>query len=77
MRARLSKWGHSLAVRIPRPFADQLGLSEGSAIEIVAGGDAIVMTKPKYSLDELLAEVRPENLHGEIDTGRAVGREEW
>lgn len=77
MRARISKWGHSLAVRIPRAFAEQLGISEGAAIEIIASGDTIMLKKSKYRLEGLLAEVRPESLHGEIDTGRPVGREEW
>ena len=77
MKAQLSKWGHSLAVRIPRAFAEQLGISEGSAIEIIASDDAIVLKKPRYTLEDLLADVTPQNLHGEIDMGRPAGREEW
>ncbi len=77
MRTHLSKWGHSLAVRIPRALAEQIGVKEGSPIEIIAGSDSIVLSKPGYTLDGLLAEVRPGNLHGETDTGRPVGREEW
>ena len=77
MKTQLSKWGHSLAVRIPRAFAEQLGISEGSAIEIIASNDAIVLKKPQYTLEGLLANVTPQNLHGEMDMGRPVGREEW
>lgn len=77
MKTQLARWGHSLAVRIPRAFAEQLGVSEGSAIEILASSDAITLKKPKYTLEGLLAEVTPQNLHGEIDLGRPVGREEW
>lgn len=37
--------------------------------------------RPRYSLDELLARVTPENMQGEIDWGAPVGREwlspEW
>ena len=29
------------------------------------------------TLDELLERVTPENLHGEWDTGKSVGRETW
>jgi hypothetical protein len=32
---------------------------------------------PKTSLEELLKDVRPENLHGEWETGPAVGAEVW
>ena len=31
----------------------------------------------EYSLDKLLAGVRKSNLHGEVETGNAVGREVW
>ena len=77
MRVRLSKWGHSLAVRIPRAFAEQLKVTDGSAIEIMATGERIVLEKPKYTLQGLLDGVTLENLHGETDTGVPVGREEW
>ncbi len=77
MRTQVTRWGNSLAVRLPRAYAAQLGVSEGSAIEIVARGDALVLHKPRYVLDELLAGVTPGNLHGETRTGGAVGREEW
>jgi len=77
VRTQLARWGHSLAVRIPRAFAEQLGVSEGSAIEILASGDAITLKKPKYTLEGLLAEITTQNLHGEVDMGRPAGREEW
>jgi hypothetical protein len=32
---------------------------------------------PKYSLDELLASVTPENVHPETDWGGPVGRERF
>lgn len=77
MRVQLSKWGHSLAVRIPRAFAEQLGVTDGSAIEMAATGERIVLEKPKYTLQGLLDGVTLENLHGETDVGEPVGREEW
>jgi antitoxin MazE len=73
----MAKWGNSLAVRIPRAFADQLGVAEGSAVEIAAAGNAITLRKPAYALETLLAGITPENLHGETVTGRPVGREAW
>ena len=77
MRIRVSKWGHSLAVRIPSAFAKQLGVVEGSAVEISASEDAIVLSRPGYTLEGLLEQVTQDNLHGEIDTGPPAGREEW
>jgi len=77
MKTRISRWGNSLAVRIPRAFADQAGLSEGSQAEFIAEGRSLVLRKHRYRLDALLKQVRPENLHGEQDWGPRAGREAW
>ena len=77
MRIQVSKWGHSLAVRLPSAFAKQLGVVEGSAVEISATEDAIILSKPGYTLGGLLEQVTPGNLHGEVDTGPPAGNEEW
>jgi antitoxin MazE len=80
MPTKIQKWGNSLGVRIPKPLAEQLGLAEGSQVDLrVRGGELVVrLKKPReYSLPELLSRVTHENLHRETDTGPAVGREEW
>lgn len=77
MRINISKWGHSLAVRIPSAFARQLGVVEGSELEISADDSSIVLSKPGYTLESLLKNLTQDNLHGETKTGRPVGREEW
>lgn len=33
--------------------------------------------KPALILEDLLAGINEQNLHGEVDTGSAVGREVW
>jgi len=33
--------------------------------------------KNAYTLDELLAQINPENIHGETDWGSASGGEAW
>lgn len=76
-KAHVSKWGTSLAVRIPKPIAEQWGVEEGSAIEFDPRGDRLVLRKKAYDLNEMLAAVGAHNLHSEIDTGPAQGREEW
>ena len=78
MEARITKWGNSLGVRIPRTLAEKVGLAEGTPIVFEADDGAIVIRrKSKYSLETLLAQVTPQNLHGEVKTGRPVGREVW
>ncbi len=76
-KSRIAKWGTSLAVRIPKPIAEQWGVQEGSAIEMISQGGQIVMRKGSYDLDDLLEQVTPDNLHAEVDSGPAQGHEAW
>ena len=76
-KSHVSKWGASLAVRIPKSVAEQWGVREGSAIEIVPRGDQVVLRKKTYDLDAMLAEITPDNLHAELDMGGPVGNEAW
>lgn len=80
MRARVQKWGNSLAVRIPRSFAEQAGLRENGPIDVsLADGKVLIesVTAPDLTLDELLARITDANLHTEADSGPAIGNEEW
>lgn len=38
----ISKWGNSLAVRLPKTLVDQLGLKEGDELNIVAAKDGVL-----------------------------------
>lgn len=79
--ARIVKWGNSLAVRIPKPVAEEAGLSEGDRILIEAaeGELALRRTERIPTLPELVAQITPQNRYGEISTGRERGKEavEW
>ena len=79
MNTQVGKWGNSLAVRIPGAYAKELHLEEGMELELtrVEGGLLLRARKHEYTLEELLAQIRPENVHGETDWGAAVGRETW
>ena len=74
-RARVQRWGSSLAVRIPKPIAEQWGVREGSAIEIVASGGEVVLRKRKYDLADLVAQMRPEHHHPEREWDAPQGDE--
>ena len=80
MVATVAKWGNSLAVRIPQNLAKEIHLAEGVEIDLVVV-DGYLVIKPRrrkrYSLDELIKGITPENLHGEIGSGIAVGNEVW
>lgn len=78
MKAEISKWGNSLAIRIPKTIASESRLSEGSAVEIAVEDGRLVLTPVsgrEYTLDELLAGVTRSNVHEEIDFGRPAGKE--
>lgn len=80
MKTRVQKWGNSLALRIPKAFATEAGLSENAPVELtLCEGKLVVQTLPQKAptLGELLRGVTDENLHGEWDTGPAVGKEVW
>jgi antitoxin MazE len=80
MRARVQKWGNSLALRIPRSFAEEAGISEGSDIDMSLEDGVIhvrAVEQKRWRLDELVAEITDENLHEEWDTGMAAGGEAW
>lgn len=80
MRSRIQKWGNSLALRIPKSFATEVGLQRETSVEISLSEGNLVITpvaKPKPTLKQLLAKVTKENLHHEIETGPATGNESW
>jgi antitoxin MazE len=80
METRVKKWGNSLALRIPKPLAIEVGLEDDSPVELsLVEGRLIVepMVREEWSLEQLLAQVTESNLHGETDTGPAVGNEAW
>jgi antitoxin MazE len=80
MESRVQKWGNSLAVRIPKPFASEVGLREDAQVELSINEGALVITpvtRHAYRLADLLAGVRRSNLHAEVPTGQPRGKEAW
>ena len=80
MRARVQKWGNSLAVRIPKSLALESQLGQNTLVEmsLEAGKIVLVPLAPaELTLDQLLEGVTPDNLHRETETGDAIGQEVW
>lgn len=75
MRTQVSKWGNSLGVRIPKAYAEEIGLTEGALVEVKRSGRKLVLTpvQPEYQLEELVAGIAPKNRHGETDWGKPMG----
>ncbi|MGB8699911.1 MAG: AbrB/MazE/SpoVT family DNA-binding domain-containing protein [Thermosynechococcaceae cyanobacterium] len=80
MVATVAKWGNSLAVRIPQHVVKEIQLTEGTEVDLaVIDGNLVIKPRPRkrYSLEELITAITPENLHSEVETGGAVGNEVW
>ncbi len=80
MRTRVQKWGNSLALRIPKSFASEVGLQKETSVEVSLANGKLVITpvaKPKPNLKQMLTKVTQENTHHEVDAGFAMGNEIW
>jgi len=78
MKGTVQRWGNSLAIRIPRAYARDLSVDDGSEVELRIDGPSLVVTPSTTpSLEALLAAISDENLHAEVDTGPGQGREAW
>ena len=77
MKVQIQKWGNSLALRIPKSFAVETNISQNSMVELTVENGQInlkpIETEP--TLEEMLEGITTENLHTEIDFGKAEGAE--
>lgn len=76
----IKKWGNGLYIRIPKEFLEELRILPDGLVEIRVESGHLTVTpvqRPRYTLDELLAQMTDENLHPEIGMGQAAGAEVW
>ena len=65
MKTKVAKWGNSIAVRVPKPYADELGLKPGSTVDVQKDGTRLAIETapgrriPVYRLEDLLAQIKP------------------
>lgn len=80
MRVQVQKWGNSLALRLPKSFAQEIHLNQGSELEMLIERGKIILSpkkKPAYSLKKLLSGIKKENIHSEQEFGQPQGKEAW
>ena len=77
MQTAITKWGNSLAIRLPKTFTEQIGINEKNKIEIIIEKDKIILQKPRQNLKTLLSKINKDNIHKEINTGKITGKEIW
>lgn len=76
----VKKWGNSAAVRIPAAVLAQAGLNIDQPVDIRQERGRIIiepLRNIRFELDDLLAQITPENRHDPVETGPAVGGEIW
>jgi antitoxin MazE len=80
MITAVQKWGNSLALRIPKAYAEETNIHDGSSVNLTLHEGNLVITpvrKKSFSLDDLLNGITPDNRHDVVDSGPAVGQEIW
>ena len=80
MQTMIQQWGNSLALRIPKAFAQQARVKKGSRVRFTIEKNRLEVEpveKTKITLASLLAGVTPENIHPETDWGKPMGKEIW
>lgn len=77
METELSKWGNSLAVRIPAALAKQLHLREHShaTLQIESGALVLRPVSSVKTLSTLIASLSACNAESEISSGPELGNE--
>jgi antitoxin component of MazEF toxin-antitoxin module len=68
-----------LAIRIPKPVAEEAGVAEGDSVVIEAAEGRIQVRRHRQRvprLRELVAQIRAKDRYTEIKTGPVLGKEE-
>lgn len=79
MVTTVQRWGNSLAIRIPKPFALETDLHENSEVDIAVDGNRIVVSpaRKEWRFAELVEAITPRNVHKEVAWGKKAGGEAW
>jgi antitoxin MazE len=82
MKVRITKWGNSLGLRLPKAAVEATGLRPGAEVDVtIEGRELRVRSLPpitRYRLEDLIAEMDrlgPENEPETVDWGPDRGAE--
>ncbi len=76
MDAVIRKWGNHPALSLPALALQEAGLRLDQKVTIFVSPGRIVIEpsdQVEYKLEDLLAEITPQNVHAEISFGKPVG----
>jgi antitoxin MazE len=81
MEAVILKVGKGLGFILPDELVLEGNIVAGAKYKVMSADGKIVLVPKKarvsYKLEDLLANINPSNIHGEISTGKDVGKECW
>lgn len=79
MTTLISKWGNSLALRIPKNLAAEVNVQDGDPVDVSVEDGALVVRpgRKRYTIDELVADMTPDDRGDEVEWGPPVGKEAW
>lgn len=80
MDTKVKKWGNSLAIRIPKSFAEETNLKDGTPVDLTIEKNRLIVKpreSPESELEELVNKVSEKNIHKEYSFGSRAGNEEW
>jgi antitoxin MazE len=79
MVLQFAMWDDDVALRLPNEVAQKIHATDGARVDVTIEDGKVVLTPLEshtcYSLDELLAGITEENLHGETFAVAPVGAE--
>ena len=78
MQVTMRNWGNSIGVRIPAVILTELNLSAEKKVDVRAEAGRIIIEPiidSQETLEQLLGQITPDNVHSEIDFGQPVGKE--
>ena len=80
MKAKVKKWGNSVAMRIPASVMQATHLDLDDMVDVREQSGRIVIEpirKKTYELGKLLKGITSKNRHAAVDFGPATGKEVW
>lgn len=71
MNIQISKWGNSMAIRIPATFIKQTQLKDGDRVEVTLSQDGYLIIKP-HKLDRKTIAARLKKFRNTLKMGTSV-----
>jgi antitoxin MazE len=80
IKTTVQKWGNSLAFRIPKAYAEETKIVDGTEVELTLKSGTLVLKpvmRKRFKLADLLKDVTAANRQPSVSTGPAQGKEAW